>query len=282
MKVKKKREEKKSGKIEIQNSSKSLKIANHRDDINMIQKNSLTLKGNVDHVDRKTFFEELQKRLQKCVSYEDLQVEVIQCLPQVQHFKVDVFCDQSIVELKGSIDSLALDLLPKDVKSGLYPMRIYGDGNCLPRCGEACSNMSHTEVRVRIVIEGVSHESLYLDNSFLSKGLQKRKENLPSLFAQYSEEYDPSAQLTPLGIKRIYEAEQLKIIHNSCYMGIWQIFSLASVLQHRVISVYPSYGGQIVRQDLNRQVQPRKFRNDQDECTCIYIMWSHINGRNLP
>lgn len=88
-----------------------------------------------------------------------------------------------------------------------------------------------------------SHESLYLDNSFISKGLQKRKKNLKSLFAQYLEEYDPSAQLTPLVIKRVYEAEQLKIIHNSCYMGIWQIFSLASVLQHGVISVYPSYGG---------------------------------------
>lgn len=99
--------------------------------------------------------------MQSCDCYAALKVKLVEVKKQVEQYRVDVI-HPSFVKLKGNIDSSVLDLRPDDAKKDLYPMKIYGDGHCLRRCGEACSSMRHIEAKVRIFIEGVSYESLYL------------------------------------------------------------------------------------------------------------------------
>ena len=53
-------------------------------------------------------------------------------------------------------------------------------------------------------------------------------------------------------------------------MGIWQIFSLSSVLGRQIFSVYPELGNVNVRKDLHRLVEPREKKLN----TIAYIMWA--------
>ena len=58
------------------------------------------------------------------------------------------------------------------------PIPIFGDGNCLPRCGSLfmCSHEErHVEMRVRIAVELAMNDELYLDDTFLSEGTSKKR-----------------------------------------------------------------------------------------------------------
>ena len=52
------------------------------------------------------------------------------------------------------------------------------------------------------------------------------------------------------------------------------------ILQIDVVSVYPQYGGQTVRSDLNRTFVP--FQKEETNKNKVYIMWSNLQGNNLP
>lgn len=64
------------------------------------------------------------------------------------------------------VDAAAQDLYPSDGPY-LTPISIYGDGNCLPRCGSLLAygtEERHLEMRARIVLELAVHKSHYLNN----------------------------------------------------------------------------------------------------------------------
>jgi hypothetical protein len=61
----------------------------------------------------------------------------------------------------------------------------------------------------------------------------------------------------------------------------WPFQAVVSVLQVPLMSVYPEYGGQTVRQDLHGQFQPRVSAATtvrQNPC----IMWSRLQGKDRP
>jgi hypothetical protein len=57
--------------------------------------------------------------------------------------------------------------------------------------------------------------------------------------------------LSEIAIQRIFEQEVYEVRKPGTYMGAWQMAALANVLNTPLRSVYPLYGGQTVRKDLN-------------------------------
>lgn len=85
--------------------------------------------------------------------------------------------------LSNIVDNVSLQLFPEKDQfcSGFQPVRVYGDGNCLPRTGSLYAfgdEHHHNEIRCRIVLEMCVNIKFYT-----------LKEN--KVYAQYSQEYDP-------------------------------------------------------------------------------------------
>ena len=76
-----------------------------------------------------------------------------------------------------------------------------------------------------------------------SAGNQKRhKKSVPlqTLYAQYSDQFIPGfKQLTATYITKLYRNELVSISQPGAYMGIWQLFQTANILQVPVHSIYP-------------------------------------------
>lgn len=98
------------------------------------------------------------------------------------------------------------------------------------------------------------------------------KVDLAKSYAMYSEEYAPDEnnRLDQTKIKLIYEKETLKITKKATYMGIWQLFALATVLGRSIYSIYLQAGNQHVRKNLKRDILPQ----EQRETHTSYIMWT--------
>ncbi|VDI73607.1 Hypothetical predicted protein [Mytilus galloprovincialis] len=112
-------------------------------------------------------------------------------------------------------------------------------------------------------------QDAYLNQGFLERGIREKNNSLAKTFAFYSDEY-ANEVLSNGEIERLYEREVLKICKNKSYMGIWQVFALASVLCRPIYSVYPNLGNPNVRRDLHRMIQPREIKSKETS----FIMWT--------
>jgi hypothetical protein len=225
-----------------------------------------------------TTWSSLACKMSQCKNYSELEELVLNSkvppLPTCTN-------NHSILSTKSSIDQNSLKII--DQKDRLWPVQIYGEGNCLPLTISVLhyGTKNHAqEMRARIVAEGVIHKTTYLDHKYLKVGASKlyKKTNLPKIFAQYSEHYTPGDILTPSVVERVYEEEMLQYTQNYTYSGIWQIAMSAAVLQRRVISHYPStIVNPAIVCDLDRYFLP----HDRIEDTCLqtaHIQWTY-SGR---
>ena len=101
---------------------------------------------------------------------------------------------------------------------------------------------------------------------------------LPTSFAMYSDYYIPNKPLNYEAIARIYEKEVLAATKQYSYMGIWQLFSLASILNLKIQSVYHEKRNPHVRKDLNREILPRNHSKNLQE---VHIMWTSTKNPHL-
>jgi len=165
--------------------------------------------------------------------------------------------------------TLAEDIrLPGTVK---WAYQIYGDGNCLPRCGSAFlfngDQSHHQEIRIRIALELIKHQDHYLCNSYISKGWPSNLLPIPTCdsYMALCGQYD-----APLHVS--YNKEVNDLLKDGKYMGFFQMSALASVLGCPIVSVYPAKGSVVAQRDLHRVVLPRELR-----CTTPrFILWSRI------
>ncbi|KAL5010757.1 hypothetical protein ScPMuIL_013062 [Solemya velum] len=228
-------------------------------------------KKGVEDRKRMAMYEEHLKRFQKCKSFDELKST---CQTVLQ----EDLTGTSRYVLEGfDVDTDAMDLYPTDVPgSGVqYPVKVIADGNCMVGCGSiyAFGNDTHVaEIRARVVIELVLNEEYYLQEDNLKKGTDESTwtSTTKQAFAMYSEQYIPGTRLSEEIIKTIYELEVMQACKPKTYLGIWQLFGIASILQMPVFSVYPELGNPLVRQDLHRLIQPRVRKCDD----IAYIMWS--------
>ncbi|XP_071122434.1 uncharacterized protein [Mytilus edulis] len=226
---------------------------------------------------RKQYFAALLRDLSTAETFEELKVIA-------DHYSVEMSTIQepcplpniSLTDLPVFIDADALQMIPNDIPEGNFmPVVVQGDGNCLPRSAAVLAygnEEDHQEFRVRIILELVANEDLYLNDDYLSSALELniKTRQLSKQFAMYSSEYIPGDVLTPAAVRRVFRKEVLDITKINSFMGIWQLFAIASVLNSRVISVYPQLGSPVVRKDLNRLIMPRNINHEDT----IKIMWS--------
>jgi len=69
-----------------------------------------------------------------------------------------------------------------------------------------------------------------------------------------------------LYILNVFRAEVMHVLKNCAFTGIWSFFAAADVLGIRLLSVYPTYGGGTVRQDLHRVIEPAITATDSGKC----------------
>ena len=231
-------------------------------------------------ISRTDYFKNLQCEMTKCRTYDELQVVCVNAEEEVKKFAINVM-NPSVVDHAYIIDKSAVPLVPDDVPgdSPKYPVVVYGDGNCLPRSGAVyMPDTDFTEIRVRIVLEGVLFEQRYLDNTVICEGLKERRfKDMVKTYAMYSPEYVPDTILTKTSIQNIYRREFCDVARSGVFMGIWQILCLSSVMGCTVHSVYPMYCGVNVRPDLNRTVYPRVKSSNVE----AYILWSSLESEHV-
>jgi hypothetical protein len=177
--------------------------------------------------------------------------------------------DLSVRGLGSKVDVRTQRLLPQDTPRELVPTEIMADGDCLPHCGSLLlfgSQMYSTEVRLRIAIELILHEDLYLDDKFLSRG----HEGVTAVkMATFSDEYIHGQAFS---VVEIYRREITSILQEGVFCGVWQLAALASVLSVPIMSVYPEKGSQVVRRDLHRVFLPRDSCDTKADC--VHIAWT--------
>ena len=123
------------------------------------------------------------------------------------------------------------------------------------------------------------NEEKYLDDKYLIEGTDHSlRGKIARQFAMFSEHFS-GGKLTDLDVQRLFQTEVLSLCHSGSYMGIWQLAALSNILQTDVVSVYPRYGGQMVRSDLNRTVIPFEIPEVNKK---LYIMCSNVQGNCLP
>ena len=185
----------------------------------------------------------------------------------------------SIITCNATIDAKARKLMP-DIPTNvwpaksktLYPISVSGDGNCLPRCGSVAAYLketNHAEIRLRIAVELIIHKSLYLDADYLSAGLPANQRLTPAQIAQFSNQY-VCQRLSKSSIDAIFTQEIHEILHLGSFMGLWQVFALASILQRPIFSAYPNLGNPNVRRDMHRLIQPRVMKFKEP----VLLMWT--------
>ena len=182
----------------------------------------------------------------------------------------------------SQVDEDALTWFPKDSQP-LTPLKIYGDGNCLARCASMMAfgyQDNHVEMRTRIVMELALNLDTYLDDEFLKSG-HECEDYLPTIYAMYSGNHFRGKHVSKTKLRGILCKEIEEISKPAWYMGVWEIHAVASVIQRKIQSIYPLYGGATVREHLHRMVVPRLSTDVPVEnipTAPTAIMWTSLGG----
>ena len=181
-----------------------------------------------------------------------------------------------------TLDDVAVMSLPCDCPCNCVPIWTVGDGDCLTCVlSVACfgDNKRNVELRVRIVVEGVYNKPQYLDNDYLSLGLNSLRQQgtFTEQYALFSGQY-AHGDLQDV-IESVYDNEMLAMCKPHEYMSMWQIWAATNVLARPVRSVFPMRGSDAFHADFNRLCVPYSSQFRRKET--VIIMWTPtvINGR---
>jgi hypothetical protein len=223
---------------------------------------------------REKFFNETLHAFIRMKTFEEIHNFSMKINNQIQAYEICEFVP--LMHNTGlNVGELSLSIYPADIEQEqvLYPATVSADGNCLPYTGSVHAFGTENkgdEMRVRIVTELALHHELYLNQTYLERGLSFEAKNLPTWYAMYSELFLPGMLLNDTTIKALFQNEVVSVSEDKCYMGIWQLFALPSILKRPIVSVYPQLGNPSVRMDLNRIIFPRVDQYSNK----AYIMWT--------
>ena len=199
----------------------------------------------------------------------------------------------AVVPLGKSVDSNSLDLVPHGIPMGeerdLYPVQIYGDGNCLPRVASVFAygdENRHNEMRLRMCHELITSKQRYLDETFYIDGrnpdtaTNRYNERHTTIYAMCSPCFRTEQLTTYEGISNILDKVILQCAKTGEYCGIWPLASLANILKQSVVSVYPTYWGHNIRPYCHRVFKPDCPVNETGKA--VHILWTNTTGRDKP
>ncbi|XP_070176029.1 uncharacterized protein [Littorina saxatilis] len=226
--------------------------------------------------DRHRDFQELQRKLQAAHSFEEFLKVATESTTVLQKHSLSVKTGMSAQQFKT--DKTATLLYPSDGPKEFTPIKVYGDGNCLPRSASVLAfghEDNHVEMRVRIAVEMALYRQFYLSNT-----MSHVVANLPKKSAMYSENYVGQV-LTPHVVQEMFHTEVMESVTSGKYMGIMQLYAVATLLQMRIESVYPEGVGHNVRGDMHHCVHPVRG-NATCEAAYYGVMWTHTRGWHGP
>ena len=119
-----------------------------------------------------------------------------------------------------------------------------------------------------------------MDDNYVSVGAVNfyTRATLLEQYTQYSDNYIPNTGI-PLDVLALYKQEVMDIHIEGAYMGIWQIFQTANVLNHPIHSVFPNIGNENVIKDLNRTVYC--IDRTKNILPCVNIMWTPMQIKRM-
>ena len=157
-----------------------------------------------------------------------------------------------------------MESLPSDGPVNVLVIWTQGDENCIPRSlstSYAGDDSMHIEICARIVIEAVLRKNDYLTDSCLSRGssIFREGENLPFLYAKYSDHYVSGQRMTVDTLEYLYCREVHDCTKINSYMGLWQLAQAATALNIPIKSIYPEEADQLMRLDFHRTFLPNQL-----------------------
>ena len=134
----------------------------------------------------------------------------------------------------NNLDMVVLHNIPHDAPQRIAPVSVEDDGNCFPRTISYLlykTERRYMEICVQIVYEAIKNLQSYLDDNYILVGAGNfyTRATLPEQYAQYSDNYVPNTGI-PLDVLALYRQEVIDICKDGAYMGTWQIFQTANVL----------------------------------------------------
>jgi hypothetical protein len=130
-------------------------------------------------------------------------------------------------------------------------------------------------MRLRIAIELLLHQDLYMSDEYLSQGLLEGHPRLTAQKIAHMSEIYTDQHLTHSVVKKIYLQEVQAVLKPGTHMGMWQLCAMVSVLGRSLFSVYPNKGNPAIRRDLHRMVLPRSGKPSTVDAM---IMWTSCRG----
>ena len=201
-----------------------------------------------------------------------LKAEIEKVMNIVEPLPVDV--THTVVNLGKSIDRCSMDLLPKDINSDLFPVQIVADGNCLARCASLLgygTEDKYLHMKVRLANEMISNKEWYLTKY--------------CHFGMYSDKFTGGMTLkSDQDLDILFEKEVETALKDGAYSGMWHLAAYATVLQRKIQSVYPQYGGYTVRKEFHIMLEPRTgdAQTSLPNHPPLFIMWSNLSGKDKP
>ena len=226
---------------------------------------------------RDRYFAEQLAAMQMCENYEGLKILCGSLESEIED-KYNITVGDCVFQNTMLVDIDAQNNIPCDCPGRhLVPVHVSPDGDCLPHTGSMLAfghERATEELRVRIIVELVMHSECYLANDYLQRGIDVDEDGsipLTKRFCMYTGHFADINDITMDQVLKSFETETLGIIATGSYMGITEIFALASVLGVPVNSVYPNRGPSGIRADMHRRVLPRVSRS----CGEVNIMWTN-------
>ncbi|XP_070193526.1 uncharacterized protein [Littorina saxatilis] len=227
---------------------------------------------------REGAFKTVQQEMCAASTYDELYSVIESNMEIIQHYQVTAAPSLHVTDIPSAqIDAQSLALRPGDVPWDLYPICIYGDGNCFPRTLSVLAfgrPDHHTEMRVRIVAELVLNYNIYLSTSYLAQGSTADGNLLLRLLLQDVDIADRSS-LSPF---EIFQSEILAIRRPGTDVNMWAVYAAANILQVPIMSVYPDKGEQEKQLLAKRTIVPFE-KTSRPSC---FIMWTTNRDDMVP
>ena len=119
---------------------------------------------------------------------------------------------------------------------------------------------------------------LYLNNTYLAKRATHfyHRGALSDQYAMYSDNYNPDRRFN---VMQIYIQKLLDICKDGDFMGIWELFQIANVIQNQFCSVYPDGGNVNIRKDLNcKMLCKNELTNSKQPINLMWTLMQVDNG----
>jgi hypothetical protein len=186
-------------------------------------------------------------------------------------------------------DILSRSVIPVDVRIGMntwFCISTSADGNCLPHVlSRYCyGHEGHaSEMRVRMVFEGVLNHRDYVDSGLLVKGSCFAETDVARLYAERTGQNLIGLDLSlPESVLGVFQLEMIDCCKAGTYCGLWALHVAANVLQRPINAWYPDIAEpelMPVRDFLHRAIEPfNAFHSPNPPAT---ILWTKVSQQSL-